>query len=38
MDLVEPPDKVYGAKIGSSYQGQALALSKQFKSPARPAR
>ena len=38
IDLVEPPDKVYGAKIGSSYQGQALALSKQFKSPARPAR
>jgi len=38
MDLLEPPDKVYGAKIGSSYQGQALALSKQFKSPARPAR
>lgn len=31
MRLLEPPDKVYGAKIGSSYQGQALALSKQFK-------
>jgi len=38
MDLLEEPDKVYGAKIGSSYQGQALALSKQFKSHARPAR
>lgn len=38
MDLLEPPDKVYGAKIGSSYQGQALALSKQFKSVARPGR
>jgi len=25
------PDKVYGASIGSSYQQQGLALSKQFK-------
>ena len=38
MHLLCVPDKVYGAKIGSSYQGQALALSKQFKSAARPAR
>src|SRR5208282_5771869 len=38
MHLLSVPDKVYGAKIGSSYQGQALALSKQFKSLARPAR
>ena len=38
MHLLAIPDKVYGAKIGSSYQGQALALSKQFKSHARPAR
>ena len=38
MHLLSIPDKVYGAKIGSSYQGQALSLSKQFKSTARPAR
>jgi len=38
MHLLSIPDKVYGAKIGSSYQGQALALSKQFKSHARPVR
>jgi len=38
MHLLSVPDKVYGAKIGSSYQGQALALSKQFKSAARPVR
>jgi dCTP deaminase len=30
-DLAEPPDKVYGPAIGSSYQQQGLALSKQFK-------
>ena len=29
--LLERPAKVYGAVIGSSYQGQRLALSKQFK-------
>ncbi len=29
--LTERPDKLYGAAIGSSYQGQGLALSKQFK-------
>jgi dCTP deaminase len=27
------PDRVYGASIGSSYQKQGLALSKQFKRP-----
>jgi len=27
------PDKIYGAAIGSSYQLQGLALSKQFKQP-----
>jgi dCTP deaminase len=27
------PDKVYGTSIGSSYQQQGLALSKQFKRP-----
>jgi dCTP deaminase len=31
--MAEPPDTVYGASIGSSYQGQGLALSKQFKRP-----
>ena len=25
------PDRLYGAKIGSNYQGQALALAKQFR-------
>jgi dCTP deaminase len=29
--LQAPPDKIYGGDIGSSYQGQALALSKHFK-------
>ena len=29
--LMEPPDKIYGAGIGSSYQAQGLSLSKQFK-------
>lgn len=29
--LVEKPDKVYGVEIGSSYQKQGVALSKQFK-------
>ena len=28
--LLTEPDKIYGGKIGSSYQGQGLALSKQF--------
>ncbi len=31
--LTDKPDKLYGPAIGSSYQGQALALSKQFKAP-----
>jgi dCTP deaminase len=29
--MMELPDKVYGSSIGSSYQQQELALSKQFK-------
>ena len=29
--LTARPDKLYGPRIGSSYQRQALALSKQFK-------
>ena len=29
--LIEAPDKIYGPKIGSSYQAQGLSLSKQFK-------
>jgi len=29
--LMAPPDRLYGPAIGSSYQGQALWLSKQFK-------
>ena len=32
--LLEPPDRIYGAAIGSSYQGQGLALSKQFRKSA----
>jgi dCTP deaminase len=31
MRLLTAPDKVYGVGIGSSYQRQALALSKQFR-------
>ncbi len=31
--LTDVPDRLYGPAIGSSYQGQALALSKQFKTP-----
>lgn len=30
--MAEVPDKVYGPKIGSSYQYQGITLSKQFKS------
>jgi 2'-deoxycytidine 5'-triphosphate deaminase DCD len=33
-DMSSEPDKVYGVSIGSSYQQQGLALSKQFKRPA----
>ncbi len=29
--MADTPDKVYGGVIGSSYQGQGLTLSKQFK-------
>ncbi len=31
MPLLSRPDKIYGTNIGSSYQHQALTLSKQFK-------
>ena len=30
--LTDVPDKIYGTRIGSSYQRQGLALSKHFKS------
>lgn len=33
MPLLSRPDKIYGPKIGSSYQNQSLALSKHFKNP-----
>ena len=29
-ELTDPPRKIYGAGIGSSYQSQGLSLSKQF--------
>ncbi len=31
MRLLSRPDKIYGVQIGSSYQQQALSLSKQFR-------
>jgi dCTP deaminase len=31
MPLLSRPDKIYGTNIGSSYQHQALTLSKQFR-------
>ena len=31
--MAQVPDKIYGPSIGSSYQQQGLALSKQFKRP-----
>jgi dCTP deaminase len=31
MPLLSRPDKIYGTDIGSSYQQQALTLSKQFR-------
>jgi len=31
--LMAVPDKIYGPRIGSSYQSQGLSLSKQFKRP-----
>ena len=32
--LTDTPDRLYGQGIGSSYQGQGLALAKQFRKPA----
>lgn len=29
--LIEKPDRIYGEKLGSAYQSQSLALSKQFR-------
>jgi dCTP deaminase len=31
MPLLARPNKIYGTNIGSSYQHQALTLSKQFR-------
>jgi dCTP deaminase len=31
--MAAAPDRLYGAKIGSSYQGQTLRLAKQFRQP-----
>jgi hypothetical protein len=31
--MAQVPDRVYGRSIGSSYQQQGLALSKQFRNP-----
>lgn len=31
MKMSKAPDEIYGTNIGSSYQGQELALSKQFR-------
>ena len=36
--LTAVPDKIYGPKIGSSYQYQRLSLSKQFRADWKPAR
>ena len=33
MRLLSRPEKIYGLDIGSSYQSQVLALSKQFRKP-----
>lgn len=35
MPLLSRPDKIYGTDIGSSYQQQALTLSKQFRREAK---
>jgi dCTP deaminase len=37
--MIAPPDRLYGAGIGSNYQGQEETLGKHFRrsSPARPA-
>ena len=32
--MAEPPDVLYGAGLGSNYQGQGLKLAKQFRDPA----
>ncbi|MBV9523075.1 MAG: 2'-deoxycytidine 5'-triphosphate deaminase, partial [Alphaproteobacteria bacterium] len=34
--MASAPDTVYGARIGSNYQSQGLALAKQFKTPVQP--
>ena len=34
--MLEAPEKLYGAEIGSSYQGQGLILSKHFSAPSSP--
>ena len=34
--MLEAPEKLYGAEIGSSYQGQGLILSKHFSAPTSP--
>ena len=34
--VLDVPEKIYGTSIGSSYQRQELALSKQFRRPAPP--
>jgi dCTP deaminase len=36
LKMAEQPDKVYGQRIGSSYQQQGLALSRQFKPALKP--
>jgi len=28
--MMEPPEKLYGPEIGSSYQGEGLTLSSHF--------
>lgn len=35
--MVEPPSRLYGAAIGSSYQHQELTLSKHFRAAGQPA-
>ncbi len=34
--MLDVPEKIYGRKIGSSYQRQELTLSRQFRRPAPP--
>jgi dCTP deaminase len=31
--MQEVPERLYGADLGSNYQGQGLKLSKHFKAP-----